>query len=331
MEWSGAHNSRFEATKTVLVDFTCSKFKWHLPMVLSSVTLVLQPAHKFMGVLLDQELQWNHQASNSLAKASKWIMAFWQLAHPSAGIHPWLMRQLYHAMAIPRMTYTVDVWYTPIYKQQGRSHSSGSVGVMGKLVSLQRMATTAITGALRSTATDILDLHVGVLPIDLLLHRICHGAMLHLASLPASHPLHRPIITCAKWYIKTHCSPLHELAHIFEVTPQEIKMVSPPACSPSHHSRCALIIPTLVEESADHASCCTAELKLYSDGSGTEGGAGAAAALYKVGQESRVLTYCLGMLEDHTTFEAEAIGLSLALHMIWLARHASSAAMAHMA
>jgi ribonuclease HI len=326
MEWSGTHNSRFEATKSVLVDFTRSKSKRRPPMELSGVTLAPQPAHKFLGVSLDQELRWNHQASNSLAKATKWVMAFRRLAHPSAGIRPRLMKQLYNAVAIPRMTYAADVWYTPIYKQKGRSRANGSVGVTGKLASLQRMATAAITGALRSTATDILDLHAGVLPMGLLLRRICHGAVLRLASLPASHPLHKPAIIRAKRYIKTHRSPLHELAHIFGVAPQEMETVSPPARSPSHRSRCALIIPATAEESANHASQCTAELKVYSDGSGTEGGAGAAAALLKTGQEPRILTYHLGTLDDHTTFEAEAIGLSLALHMIRLDRHASSAA-----
>ena len=176
MEWSGAHNSRFEATKSVLVDFTCSKTKRRLPMVLSGVTLTPQPAHKFLGVSMDQELRWNHQASNSLAKATKWVLAFRRLAHPSAGIRPRLMKQLYNAVAVPRMTYAVDIWYTPVHKQQGRMRASSSVGATGKLASLQRMATMAITGALRSTATDILDLHAGVLPVGLLLRRICHGA-----------------------------------------------------------------------------------------------------------------------------------------------------------
>jgi len=103
-------------------------------------------------------------------------------------------------------------------------------------------------------------------------------------------------------------------------------MLSFPPCSPNHCSRCALIIPALAEESADHESNCTAELKLYSDGSGTEGGAGAAAALYKDGNEPRVLTYHLGTLEDHMIFKAEAIGLSLALHMICLERDVGSVA-----
>jgi len=82
-------------------------------------------------------------------------------------------------------------------------HSSSSVGVTSRLVSLQRMATTAITGALCTMATDTLDLDAGVLLVDLLLHRICHGAMLHLASLPPSHPLQKLVITRAKHYIKT--------------------------------------------------------------------------------------------------------------------------------
>ena len=259
-------------------------------------------------------------------KATKWVMAFRWLTHPSAGIWPRLMKQLYNTVAIPKMTYRADVWYTPIYKQKGRSRASGSVGVMGKLALLQRMATTAITGALRSTAMDILDLHVGVLPVGLLLRRICHGAMLCLASLPASHPLHKLAIIRAKHYIKMHWYPLHKLAHIFEVAPQEMETVSPPARSPSHRSQCTLIIPATAEESADHASQCTAELKVYSDGLGTEGGAGAAAALFKMGQEPRILTYHLETLDNHTMFEAEVIGLSLALHMICLERHASSVA-----
>ena len=121
MEWSGAHNSQFEASKSVLVDFTCSKSKWHPPMELSRVILAPQPAHKFLGVSLDQELRWNHQVSNSLARVTKWVMAFWWLAHPSAGIRPQLMKQLYNTVAIPRMTYVADIWYTPVYKQKGRS------------------------------------------------------------------------------------------------------------------------------------------------------------------------------------------------------------------
>jgi len=64
VEWSGAHNSQFEATKSVLVDFTRSKSKPHPPMVLSGVTLVLQPAHKFW------EYCWTRNSAGTTRRAA---------------------------------------------------------------------------------------------------------------------------------------------------------------------------------------------------------------------------------------------------------------------
>ena len=102
------------------------------------------------------------------------------------------------------MTYAVDVWYTPPCRKEGAKKDSGSVGITNKLVSLQRMAALAITGALRSTATDALDLHAGTQPVRLLLRRLCHRAALWIASLLDTHPLHAVYRTRARWYIKTH-------------------------------------------------------------------------------------------------------------------------------
>ena len=55
---------------------------------------------------------------------------------------------------------------------------------------------------------------------------------------------------------------------------------------------------------------------LYADGSGLEGNVGAAAAMYKQGQEAKVLCYHLGALTDHTVFKVEAVGILLALHLL---------------
>src|SRR6266481_3286531 len=99
VEWSGTHNSPFETTKSVLVDFTRSKTVVHPSMMLSGVTLLPQPTHRFLGVQVDHELQWNHQASSTLVKASKWVLAFRHLAQPSTGVHPSLIRQLYNLVA----------------------------------------------------------------------------------------------------------------------------------------------------------------------------------------------------------------------------------------
>ena len=116
-------------------------------MALQGILLAPQATHKFLGILLDQELCWNHQSGSTIVKASKWVMAFRRLARPSAGVCPRLKRQLYNVVAVQKMTYVADVWYTPVNKQAGGMWLSGLVGIMGKLSSLQRiwMATLAIT------------------------------------------------------------------------------------------------------------------------------------------------------------------------------------------
>jgi len=76
----------FKTSKSVLMDFSQSKTITQSLMVLQGTNLVPQPTHKFLGVMLDQELQWNHQANYAIAKASKWTLAAQQLAWPSNGV-----------------------------------------------------------------------------------------------------------------------------------------------------------------------------------------------------------------------------------------------------
>ena len=57
-------------------------------------------------------------------------------------------------------------------------------------------------------------------------------------------------------------------------------------------------------------------IQLYMDGSGLVGNMGAAAATYKEGRETKVLHFHLGALTDHAVFEAEAVGILLALHLL---------------
>ena len=204
LQWAAEHNLKFETSKSVLIDFSRAKGVGRLDMSLRGSLIKPSTSHKFLGVQLDQELRWKRQADYALGKASKWMLAFRRLARMASGVNLRLMWRLYHAVTILKMTYAVDVWYTPLHRKEGAKKDSGSVGITNKLVSLQRMAALAITGALHSTATDVLDLHAGTQPVRLLLHRLCRWAALWIASLPDTHPLHTVYCTCPSWYIKTH-------------------------------------------------------------------------------------------------------------------------------
>ena len=68
------------------------------------------------------------------------------------------------------------------------------------------------------------------------------------------------------------------------------------------------------------------EVWIFSNGSGLDGRVGATVVMYRRGQEPKVLRYNMGLLTEHTVFEAEAVGVMLALHMLkmeWHVRKAS--------
>lgn len=61
------------------------------------------------------------------------------------------------------------------------------------------------------------------------------------------------------------------------------------------------------------------KIQVYTDGSGYEGYAGAAALLVRtdgVHKLQRVLCYTLGPLTEHTVYEAEAVGIILGMYLI---------------
>jgi ribonuclease HI len=63
-----------------------------------------------------------------------------------------------------------------------------------------------------------------------------------------------------------------------------------------------------------------AEIKVFVDGSGQDGKAGASSILYRRGRENpeKILRYHLGTLDTHTNYEAEGVALLMA---IWLLRN----------
>ena len=94
---------------------------------------------------------------------------------------------MFIAVTIPKMAYTDNVWYMPIYQLDSKERKSGSVGVTRRLTSVQRLTTTAVTATLRFTATDMLDLHANIFPTDLSLQQICHRMVVRLATLPPEY------------------------------------------------------------------------------------------------------------------------------------------------
>ena len=135
------------------------------------------------------------------------------------------------------MTYAADIWFTSICHNNTNNHTygkkaSGSVGFSNKLARVQYIAALHITGAKRSTATDLLDAYADLLPIIFAMEKHSFNATLQLLSLPPDHSLY-PHIHRASYLIKQFKSLLHNLLQSHGLKAGEIEIIHPTCLHPS--------------------------------------------------------------------------------------------------
>lgn len=85
-------------------------------------------SHKFLGIIIDQELNFKEHTMSALAKGTKWATHYRWLACPSKGISTRYMRQFYTSVVLPRMLYGVDIFLSPPSRE-----GKGSKGMIEKL------------------------------------------------------------------------------------------------------------------------------------------------------------------------------------------------------
>ncbi|KAL1739249.1 hypothetical protein HDZ31DRAFT_49687, partial [Schizophyllum fasciatum] len=319
-EWSTSSNSPYELDKFAVMhcEAPCTRDPRPRPALTLRGHLIKEvDSMRQLGIFIDRKLDWHVQAKYAVGRAASYSLAFSRLAKARYGLDPHFMRTLYKTVAFTKMTYGLDVWYTPIHRKPGAKKQAGNVGFTKDFERVQNIAARAISGAMRFSPTGLVDAHAGLLPIGLALNRVCHRAATRLCSLPPSHPLFSIVRRCQSVYVRRHRTNIHELLEMYSLRPDVVETVfpakCPPAYSPAHTT-------TIAEDDkaskrmddADHST-----YRVYTDGSGFNGSAGAAAVIYKRGQgEIRSVRYHLGSLKRYGTYEAELVGMALGIHLL---------------
>ncbi|KAJ8453437.1 hypothetical protein ONZ45_g19720 [Pleurotus djamor] len=312
-EWLQTHNSRFETTKLRLIDFSPTPVENHPTLTLNDIDIQRESEYKLLGVTLDEHLRWKQQTATAVEKATKWVNALRRLSRVNGGISPSMLRRLYLAVAIPKMTYALDVWYTPPYTPPGGKKRQGSVRALKQLESVQRSAALAITGAMRTTASDITDVHAGLPSMKASLEFVCHRNVLRAASAGAGHPV-REILEKAK---SSNMIEAKDMEAIQPISSRKVDETCP----------IMINIPRDREASKKNEKRIVADHRIHVDGSGLDGEAAGAMVRYSAGlREVKASSMRLGPTTDHTTFDAEAVGLLLAAGEIQKERLTGNAA-----
>ncbi|KAG2742524.1 hypothetical protein P692DRAFT_20652403, partial [Suillus brevipes Sb2] len=111
LEWSRKHNAEFELDKTALVCLSRKRIPDannpgktvpvpRPPITISGHTIHPSSSHKFLGVIIDQELRFKEQAASALAKGTKYTLACSRMTRMTKGIKGRWMRRLYEGVIL---------------------------------------------------------------------------------------------------------------------------------------------------------------------------------------------------------------------------------------
>lgn len=63
--------------------------------------------HKFLSIILDQELRWHEHTTYAIAKGACYAMLICCISRSVQGVPEKLIQQLYQAVVVPRILYAV--------------------------------------------------------------------------------------------------------------------------------------------------------------------------------------------------------------------------------
>ena len=94
---------------------------------------------KLLGVILDQELHWHQHVNYATHKGESLLFVINRLTRPLFGLLAQYVHRLYLAVVVPKVEYTLPVWYMPLHCPSPTSHERGSAWHTRTIGKLQRL------------------------------------------------------------------------------------------------------------------------------------------------------------------------------------------------
>ena len=167
-----------------------------------------------------------------------------------------------------------------------------------------------------TTDGDVAEIHVGLLPLKLYVSDAQHRAALRMSTLSKAHPLNKAVTNARVRRIKRHPTRINELIWTFNLNPSRMEKVEAVRYDVGWKAGMERRIVNTKEKAMEEEEADTAEIKVYTDGSGVDGNIGAAAILRRRGRRGwRVRRFGVGKVAHHEVFEG-ATGLVLAMDLV---------------
>jgi ribonuclease HI len=311
--WAEKHASVFAPAKYQLTHYTRRQtFEHQLneQLNIGGATIIPRGKCKYLGLTIDTRLNWKPHMDQIQGKANKSIQALSSLAGSTWGIKLKDMRQIYQAVVLPQIFYACSAW--GVNKNTGDGHTKALVTLLD---SIQAKAARIIGGAFKATSTPALNVETHLLPMKQQLWKEKSLALVRMLS--SITPLKIKMKKSKTARAGSRRTPLQslfqELVKHAKVDLETLEKI-PPTIAPPWWLPPKISIHETKEKAKAHQAKYSQRypnaLTIYTDGSGIEGGIGAAAVAPLQG---RVKKAFLGNEYTSTVYAAELKGIYLAL------------------
>lgn len=157
--WCKDNGLGVNPSKTEAIMFTLKRNWKRTPLILEGVKIPLKENVKYLGITLDQKLNWTAHVEEKVKKMQRLLYQGKRIMGKSWGVTPAAAKWIYTAVVRPILAYGCVIWAPALDKKT----------VCDKLVKLQRIACLGITGAMRTTPTASLEAITGLPPLDIYL------------------------------------------------------------------------------------------------------------------------------------------------------------------
>ncbi|KAJ7321928.1 hypothetical protein DFH08DRAFT_712554, partial [Mycena albidolilacea] len=317
-KWATEHNSEFRAAKDQVLHLSQRRVlqaqlfrqeaKWVLErrpnLDIAGYTMKSSKAVKLVGIWLDENLTFKEQGAAAVAKGQEGVVNFRRLGKVVGGVHLVWIRHLYLAICVPRMLYGAEVWLALVWQRMKGTNCKHDGRVIVKKLETLLQAGRLMLGTMASS----LNAHADLLPMLLVIDKLLQKAATRSVTMPKTHPLHAAVRNAMCYqHVKKYLSPLHFLMKAYtEVIPEAKRKAGWKAP-----------VDVCMAETKDEAKKWveeeTSKVALFLDESLIDGMVGAAVLLCVDRVVKRVKGVQLGTAEWYGVYEAEGVGMVLAL------------------
>ncbi|KAI6789402.1 hypothetical protein KC331_g213 [Hortaea werneckii] len=313
--WASTHASKFAPDKFQLTHFTRSRTRFDTEKEIETEWGNILPSTtcKYLGVVMDQKLNWKSHIEEIRRKVSKSVNALASLGSSTWGVRMSDMRKIYRGVVVPQMMYACSVWSNS--RGNGTPYTGKTLQI---LRSLQARGARAITGAFRATSSVALDVEAHLLPVVQQIER--HntdtlGRIMTCQTAPELDHISRNS-TRGSARMPVYTSPLRNINRRYKDTistnAYAMETISPFIAPPWWRGPATHIDQEIEARSIHDREIKKEGISIYTDGSCIGGHVGAAAVYPETRQMRNAY---MGTDATSTVYVAELEGINLALTM----------------